>query len=71
MKVTKASIRALTGRQRLPKRCRMFVAGSWLYDVLEANGLHKKVNLWQQTYWVVLRSTGPKELHLKLEGCKK
>jgi hypothetical protein len=54
MKVTKDSIRTLTGRIRLPKRFLMFVSGSWLYDVLKANAIPK--HLWSQTYWVVLRS---------------
>jgi hypothetical protein len=54
MKVTKDSIRTLTGRRRLPKRFWMFVSGSWLYDVLKANAIPR--HLWSQTYWVVLRS---------------
>jgi len=64
IKVTKDSIRTLVGLKRLPRRFRMFVAGSWLYDVLKANGLHEQIHLWNQTYWVVLRSLDTKHLIL-------
>jgi hypothetical protein len=60
IKITKDSLRTLTGLKRLPKRFRMFVAGSWLYDVLKANGLHEKIHLWNQTYWVTCRSLNAK-----------
>lgn len=54
--VTKASIRKLVRRNRLPRYFRMFVAGCWLYNVLEANGLEKKHHLWQMSYWVSVSS---------------
>jgi hypothetical protein len=64
IKVTKDSVRALVNLKRLPRRFRMLVIGSWLYDVLKANGLHEKIRLWHQTYWVVCRSLDARHLTL-------
>jgi hypothetical protein len=64
IKVSKDSVRVLVHLKRLPKRFRMFVAGSWLYDVLKANGLHEQVHLWNQTYWIVCRSLNARHLAL-------
>ena len=58
--VTKASLRKLFERKRLPKRTRMFVIGSLLYDVLYANKLHEVHRLWASTYWVTVRSLDAK-----------
>jgi len=60
--VTKDSVRELVGKRRLPRKFRMFVIGAWLYDVLKANGLHEKIRLWNQTYWVVCRSLDARHL---------
>lgn len=60
--VRKSSVRRLVRLKRLPTRFRMFVAGSWLYDVLKANRLHNKVHLWDQTYWVRCLSLDAKHL---------
>ena len=65
IKVTKDSMRKLTGLKRLPKRCRMFVSGLWLYDVLKANGRHQKYHLWCETYWVICRSLDTKHLSIR------
>lgn len=54
--VTKASLRPLLQRKRLPKHTRLFISGSLLYDILEANNLNKVHRLWNQTYWVNLKS---------------
>jgi hypothetical protein len=70
MRVSKDSIRNLVGLKRLPKRFRMFVAGSWLYDVLKANGLHERKHLWSQTYWVVCRSLDTNRMTLNWRAGK-
>ncbi len=62
VKVTKDSVRALTRKKRLPSKFEMFIAGSWLYDVLQANELHEKFKLWNQTYWVTCRSLDARHL---------
>ena len=59
IKVTKDSVRKLVQLKRLPARFRMFVASVWLYDILKANGLHEKIQLWNQRYWVVCKSLSP------------
>jgi hypothetical protein len=62
--VTKQSIRNLIGSKRLPRRFRMFVAGSWLYDVLKANRLHNEIHLGQMSYWVYCLSLNSKSIRL-------
>jgi len=64
VKVTKQSVRNLTGSKRLPKKFRMYVGGTFLYDVLEANGLSEKKRLWSQVYWISCRSLN--RTHLKI-----
>jgi hypothetical protein len=56
IKVSKATLRPLLRRKRLPKHINLFAVGSLLYDILEANDLHKVHRLWNQTYWVSLHS---------------
>jgi hypothetical protein len=69
-RVTKDSVRGIVGLKRLPKRFRMYVAGLWLYDVLKANGLHKKYKLWSETYWVVCKSLDTDRLTIQWRACK-
>jgi hypothetical protein len=68
IKVSKDSIRTLVGLKRLPKRFRMYVAGSWLYDVLKANAITN--HLWNEAYWVVLRSLDSKLMTITWKACK-
>lgn len=57
--VSKTSIRELVHKKRLPSYFRMYVAGCWLYDVLQANNLEKK--LMAMTYWVTVKSLNSKQ----------
>jgi len=63
--VRKSSVRKLIGMKRLPKYFRVFVAGCWLYDILKANRLHKRITLWDRNYWVRCRSLDTKRLTLR------
>jgi len=56
IKVSKATLRTLLGRKRLPKHITLFIVSSLLYDILEANNLHETHRLWNMTYWVSLHS---------------
>lgn len=73
MTVSKKSLRRFLGMKRLPDRFRMLVPGSWLYDVLKANRMHKLIQLGFLTYWVIGTSAGRKETMLNLvrEGADK
>jgi hypothetical protein len=66
--VTKRSVRRLVHLKRLPSRFRMFVAGCWLYEVLRANRLHKKIHLWDLTYWVRCSSLDTRQVTLVWDG---
>jgi hypothetical protein len=63
--VRKGSVRRLIRLKRLPHRFRMYVSGSWLYDVLKANRLHEKVHLWNRLYWVRCLSLNVKKMSIR------
>ena len=62
--VSKQSVRTLTQRERLPKKFQMYVGGSFLFDVLEANGLSEKIHLWNQVYWITCKSVNNNQLKI-------
>ena len=63
--VSKASVRKLVQRKRLPVNFTMYIAGGWLYDVLKDNNIDHR--LWQMTYWVRCKSKDQKRLTISFK----